>query len=500
MPGQTQQRSSSLAPETSLRPEARPESAQGGPGNAALQDVLNDRTVRTKAISDITTWLAAQQSAVDGMEGNTKVQRIEAALSTLRAWWTRAELGEQVDFSQLPASPTLVPAPERALPLPPELIGEVRPLITALESGVEGATTNAAGGPEASPHGTTDWNTTLGVPEYRTQSDNLVAPEATCNTTTLSMVMERLGIGREDVVGALEERLKRQWIKNAKRSGTITAARATELEANLALVDEEEGWDSDAEWERAARRYLDAKMLDRSYQRVRGQSSVSGETRQQIAGDFKDNAQMEDVLDMLVHHAGISRYSIVGEPDRVLEMVSNTGLPPQSDKIWGGANWATISEQVRTTLEAGGAAALSFHHKGTRDRGASHIVSIQEVQTGGLVVDDPYGQVRASYNPRAYDDAYFHADTYQQRDRRTGQMVTKERVIHQRSVQKNTQHGFDDWGAGAARTMEADESKGDTSFMTRDQVTRAMKYITLFQRGQRVPIPRARPEGLGQGG
>ncbi len=497
MPGQTQQRASSLAPETSLRPQARPEQASAGAGNAALQDVLNDRQVRATAVSQITTWLSTQQAALEGLAGDAKVQRTEAVLSTLRAWWTRAELGETVDFSQLPASPTVVAAPERPLPLPPELIGEVRPLITALEAGIDGAATSTAGGPEGSAHTATDWNTTLGVPEYRTQSDNLVGPEATCNTTTLSMVLERLGIGRDDVVRALEDRLKRQWIDQARRAGTVTAARASQLEGNLALVDEEEGWDRDAAWKAAARRYLDAKMLDRSYQRVRGQSAVSGDTRDAIAGEFRADAQMEDVLDMLVHHAGISRYSIVSEPDRVLDMVSNTGLAPTSDKIWGGASWGTISERVQAALESGGAAALSFHHKGTRQQGASHIVSIQEVQSGGLVVDDPYGQVRATYNPRAFDDAYFHADTYQQRQR-DGSMVTKERVIHERSVQKNQSHGFDDWGAGAARTMAADETKGDTSFMGRDQVTRAMKYITLFQRGQRVPLPRARPEGLGQ--
>ncbi len=497
MPGQTQQQSTELAPVQSPRPQARPDQVAHGPGNAALQDVLNNRQVRARAVSDITVWLQTQQAALGGLEGDAKVQRIEAALSTLRAWWTRAELGETVDFSQLPATPSMTAAPERALPLPPEVIGEVRPLITALEGGVAGATENTTGGPEASPHGTTDWNTTLGVPEYRTQSDNLVAPEATCNTTTLSMVLERLGIGRADVVRALEDRLKRSWIKRARRAGTVSAARATELEGNLTLVDEEDGWDKDAEWKTAARSYLDAKMKDRSYQRVRGESSVSNSTRNDIAGDFLADAQMEDVLDMLVHNAGISRYSIVGEPDRVLELVSNTGLPPTSEQLWPGSSWDTLTEKVRATLEAGGAAALSFHHKGTRDRGASHIVSIQEVQSSSFVVDDPYGVVRETYNPRGYDDAYFHADTYQQRAR-SGEMVTKERVIHERSVQKNTTHGFDDWGAGAARGLDADESKGDTSVMSRDQITRAMKYISLFRRGQSVPIPRPRPENLGQ--
>ena len=52
-----------------------------------------------------------------------------------------------------------------------------------------------------------DWNTRLGIPEYRTQSDNLVAPETSCNVTTFAMVLERLGIGREQVSSALDQKM-----------------------------------------------------------------------------------------------------------------------------------------------------------------------------------------------------------------------------------------------------------------------------------------------------
>lgn len=490
------------APTRSLRPQARPASLaqdQGrdvqqpsGPGNAALQDVLNDRTQRTRAIQMMQTWLTSQKAALQGLEGQAKVDRAEAVLSTLETAWDQLLDGMKVDDLKLPDAPTATNAQPVGVALPPEIIGEVRPVITMLEAGVSGVDKDTTGGPEAAAHNGTDWNTRLGVPEYRTQSDNLVGPEATCNTTTMAMVMERLGIGRQDVVDALDERIKKKWIRAAKKAGTITAARAKELEGNLDLVDQEEGWDRDAEWKKAARRYLDAKMKDRSYQRVRGQSSVSKEKRNEIAGEMRGNAQMEDLIDMLVHDAGLSRYGIVSEPDKLLEMVSNTGLPPEGEKLWGGTAWKTIRDRTRATLEAGGAAALSFHHKGTRDRGGSHIVSVQEVRDDGFVLDDPYGSIRESYNRKKYDDAYFGSDFYKQKDR-SGRFVTKERIIHSRDARKNTKNGFDDWGAGAARSLEQNETKGRDSFISKTQVSTAMKYITLFSRGKRVPIPKPNP-------
>lgn len=465
----------------------------GQQGDGPQLQALGSREARARGMTALRTWITGQTAALASLDGAARTRRIEAILATLEQTWARVKDGAVIDVSSLPSAPSATPGEATRLALPPELIGVTRPLIAMLESGTH---TDKAGGPEASAHSGVDWNTRLGVPEYRTQSDNLAGPEATCNTTTLSMVLERLGIGREDVVRAIEKRIQDRWIKNAKRKGVISAARASELSSNRALLDEEAGWDRDAEWKTAARRYIDSVMKDKSYQRIRGQASVAKATRDELAGEMRDRGQMEDLLDMLVRDAGLSRYGIVSEPGKVLGMVSNTGLPPTEEKLWGGTPWKTVRDRTRGVLEAGGAAALSFKHKGTRS-GGTHIVAVQEVRDDGFVIDDPYGEIRASYNPKKWDDAYFHADTYQQRDRRTGKMVTKERIIHERSVQKNTQGGFDDWGAGAARSLESNETKGRDSFMSKAQIEKGLYYITLFQRGTRVPRPRPRPEGLG---
>ena len=466
----------------------------GTQGDGATLDALGNRAARAKGMAALRTWISGQQAALSPLDGAARTRRIEAVLATLEQTWARVRDGAVIDVSSLPTVPTAAPGEPNRLPLPPELIGVTRPLITMLEAGTH---TDTAGGPEASAHSGVDWNSRLGVPEYRTQSDNLAGPEATCNTTTLSMVMERLGIGREDIVRAIERRIQDKWIRDARRKGVISAARASELSSDRAQLDEEAGWDRDAEWKAASRRYVDSVMKDKSYQRIRGQASVSKASRDDIAGEMRERGQMEDLLDMLVRDAGLSRYGIVSEPGRVMGLVSNTGIPPKEEKLWGGTAWKTVRDRTRATLEAGGAAALSFKHKGTRDRGATHIVAVQEVRDDGFVIDDPYGQIRESYDPKGYDDAYFHADSYQQRDRRTGRMVTKERLIHERSVQKNEGDGFDDWGVGAARSLQSNESKGRDSFISKSQIEKAMHYLTLFQRGVRVPIPRARPEGLG---
>ena len=465
---------------------ASPQQGVSGPqaaGNSAAQGVLADRQARGQLVTGLRAWLTTQRAEIAGLQGDARVQRIEGVLSTLEGAWARAQRGEAVDVAALPAAPAGAGAAQ-GLALPPELVGEVRPLVTMLEAGVSGAAKGVGGGPEGSTHSTVDWNTRLGVPEYRTQSDNLAAPEATCNVTTLAMSLERLGIGREQVLRAVEDQIKTRWIAAARKNGTITAARAEELKADLQRVDEEPGWDRDAEWKAAARRYIDGVMKDAPYQRLRGQASVSPAERDAVAGQMRDRAQMEDLLDMLVDQAGLSRYGVVGDPGKVLELVSPDGKTPDTEMLWGGTAWKTVHEKTRDTLEGGGAAALSFLHKGTRESGASHIVSVQEAKDDGFKVDDPYGTVRSSYNPKGYDDAYWSSESYQQRNAKTKKMETKEKLIADRDARKNTVNGFDDWGAATARQLDAEEARGRDTFLGKDMITRSMKYVQLFHRGK----------------
>ena len=112
---------------------------------------------------------------------------------------------------------------------------------------------------------------------------------------------------------------------------------------------------------------------------------------------------------------------------------------------------------------------------------------------GGFRVDDPYGAVRADYNPRASDDAYWHKELRRVRDPKTGKPVMREGLVTERSVQKNSVNGLNDWGAASARQLDADESKGASSFISSDVVVKGMQYIQIFNRPKPVEPPRPRP-------
>ncbi|MFT5687104.1 MAG: hypothetical protein ACI8RZ_008061 [Myxococcota bacterium] len=431
-----------------------------------------------KFTAGMKTWITTQQAAIATLGGDAKVGRIRGVLSVVESKMHDFQQGKAVDLTTLPAAPTAATGTANTTTALPELIGAIRPLINALEGDIAGATAATGTTPEGSDYTTEDWNIRLGVPQHRTQSDNLSAPEATCNVTTLSMVLERLGVGREKIMAATEDRIKLKWIASQVAGKKMTAASAKKLKADLSLVDAEKNWDVDAEWKKRVKTYLDGvQSVSKGYQRIRGKSSVNTATRKDLAGEFKEDAQMEDVLDFLISMAGISRYSIVGAPSSTLKAIDGDKSSDiaTTEKLSGGTKWETLRDKTRSTLEAGGAAALSFRHKGTRSTG-THIVSIQSVNDDGFVVDDPYGVIRSDYNPKKSDDAYWHKQEKTVKGKKTNVLSGS------RSVQKNTKNGFDDWTADDAQTLQKNERKGETSTISKSIITKSVNYIQLFNR------------------
>ncbi|MBL8616645.1 MAG: hypothetical protein JNM72_13625 [Deltaproteobacteria bacterium] len=470
---------------------AGPAAASGGAGNAAAQGVMQ----RKQVIDGIKTWLVTEGAALAALQGAAKVRRIEGILGVVERASAALMAGQPFDLQTLPTAPEGAGAALGAA-IAPELIFSVRPLVSALEGPIAQAQeVQGGGGAEGSRYTATEWNTRLGLPEYRTQSDNLAAPEATCNVTSFSMVLERLGVGRAELMQQAEEKVRSSWIDAQVAARKMTRARGAELKADPSLLAAEPSWDPDAAWRAEARKYIDATMNDVGYRRVRGQHSVSAADRDAMAGAFRADAQMEDVLDFLLHKAGVSRTSIMGDAASTLNTLG-MGAKAETETLWNGT-WADISAKVQAALEAGGGAALSFRHKGTQDRGATHIVAIQAVEGDGFRVDDPYGAVRADYNPRASDDAYWHKELRRVRDPKTGKPVMREGLVTERSVQKNSVNGLNDWGAASARQLEAEESKGASSFISSDIVVKGMQYIQIFNRPKpvNVPLPRPRPAG-----
>ena len=163
-----------------------------------------------------------------------------------------------------------------------------------------------------------------------------------------------------------------------------------------------------------------------------------------MAAEYRDRAQMEDLLDLLAHEIGVSRTSVISSPNRMLETITGGVNTPTTEQIWN-RDWDSLSESVDSCLQAGGAAALSFKHKGSSSD-STHIVSILEVKEDRFVIDDPYGVVRADYDRRKREDAYWSRGE-------DGSLITSRSRSHQRNEIGDT----NEWGIGWARDLEEEK-------------------------------------------
>ena len=433
-------------------------------GNLTL---LPEPRPRDISVDAVRTWLEARIEALEGLEGQARVERIQGLLGQLERVFHQINTGQRPNLQRLSAAPRGLPAGEPPAQgfAPPELVGLVRDLIVELEVGVEGGVEAEGAAPETSRASGIDWNARLGVPQYRTQSDNLAAPEATCNTTGLAMALERLGYNRGDVVAAIDRELE------AAVEAAMTAQTEEGGEADRALALKEV-------WEDRVRGYLDDLQREsRGYRRVRGESTT-GEQRQAMAEDFLDNAQMEDLIDFLAHLKNFVRIGLIGDEgisEGMLEAIEpNAEARPEGEVIWSSrTQWATHKGTIREVLEGGGAAVLSIYHKGSGSD-ATHLISVQSVTAAGVIVDDPYGQIRDTYRRNRSGDAYADPGS------------TRAGSDHMNEVHlgEGGEYGVgDDWTARRAADLEADESRGDSYLLSDTIAARAVRFIRLFRRG-----------------
>lgn len=349
--------------------------------------------------------------------------------------------------------------------VPPQLISTIRPLIEEIEKPVDGQTQAAGFDPEASRHGDhVDWNSRLGVPEYRTQSDNLATPEGTCNVTSLAMVLERLGYSRADAMRAVERRLKKQYLADKYKDQSVCTIDQPEQLDQMKLPDEV--------FQKAVKGYLDEEQqAGQTYQKPRGQETTDAQ-RLQMSREFKDSAQYEDVLDLLRHvsHAGERTDMGTVAPKLLAEIEPNEIKRPKIETINSGG-WDGARDRMEDTLGLGGGVQLSFRHKGQRP--GTHIISVQDVTENGLVVDDPFGKPRADYTGRG-GDAYAPANS----TRRTAQYKNQ---VDRDPVGPGDNDGVgNDWHADRAQDLKASESLGRSAEMDNGVYRNSWNYARLF--------------------
>lgn len=312
-----------------------------------------------------------------------------------------------------------------------------------------------------------------GVPGYQTQSNNLASPEATCNGTSLAMVLERLGYSREDLIDAIETRLKRSQLAADLEAQELSAA---EKKKQMDAFDPSCIGLRDRTWKTRVLQYLRAENGDRhdsEYQRLRG-ASQSDDQLKTWAGEFKENAGMDDLALFMMDLLNIERTTVNSgaNPSKLVSAVhkgsGKRNLPqPTTERIETSLGWTKAKVKLQACLDDGGSAMLSIKHKGAGQSG-THIVAVQAVTAAGITVDDPFGRARADYDAGERGDAYATPG-------------------HTRadSGLKNAKQGRDDWKRSAS--VDAEERRGESSDWTDDMVRSAWFYLVLFHPGQSAP-------------
>lgn len=379
---------------------------------------------RAAFTSTYITWLQARLPEVQALAGQARVQRVEGLLGQIEDVVDRFNRGVPTDISRLSTTPRGGGAARETGFVPAEMIPTVRGLIRLVEQPVDGAERQEGADSEASAYSGVDWNSRLGVPQYRDQRDNLIDGDVTCNVTTFSMMLERLGYGREAVLAALQRQVKRSQARGN--------AGLSDAELDAMALDE-------AAWARAVRNYAGANVDPATFAR---------------------EAQMEVLLDLMVKNLrgkkddryAISEDYIGGE---LLGLVAGEGndAPTQDERLW--QRWSTVKPTIEDHLRGGGAVMLSL------DIGSStHLVSCQQVTGSGAILDDPYGQIRASYRGRGH--AYSGGREGDTRNTRGGE-----------------ERG---WTAGAAQVEEASELRGDSATVEDVVMSSCFQYAQLYHR------------------
>jgi hypothetical protein len=405
---------------------------------------------RAKYMTDFKAWLDARYTEVSALQGDAKKDRIKGILSVVESVCHDIETGTFPVIADLNKTPVFEDHTYTSF-TPPELTASVRRFIVALEAGAAGATD------------TIDWNARLGVPQYRTQSDNLAPPEATCGPTSFAMGAERLGYSRADVITAIDTKLK------ASLAATATQA------------------DVEKEFETKAKSFLEKFKSDsESYQKIRGGNESLAGKEGDLAKTFRTWGQYEDLSYFLAWLNGIERGAVASPSSQtMLDSLhdAHTGVDnaagDNSELIsFGSSDKLTYDhrKKIQDTLAAGGAVILSLYHKGTGS--GTHILTVREVLPEGLGTDDPYGKINPEYRAGVAGDAF------KDKGGASGRSSYNWKNVPDYSS-TSTDYAERDFTESASEELETNESRGQNEILTwamLEESTRLINYLRFYTR------------------
>lgn len=437
-------------------------------------------------------WLGARHTELRALPGAERRPIALGLLQQLQGVLLDLPHGLYPDLQTLPSHP---PGDSECqidvlLACPPQLVGIVRKIIAFLEQRRPGQT--AGTNPEGLPDGAAgfDWNTQLGVPQYRTQSDNLAGPETTCSVTSMAMAMERLGYGRPDVMAAVLRQLRRLYFQDQQpKLGREPSA--AEL-ASLSLPADY--------FTSKAKEYLEhenkrPKVKNSSYPRPRG-VTLTDEQISTISEEYEGESQMEDLLDFLrylhdqdqvtTRHWG-DRESFLGHSNLILDDIApdDEDRPRMTEHQRGSLTWLQVRARMDLCLRDGGAVMLSLFHKGSSS-GLSHIITVQSVSADGLVVDDPYGAINQGYDRRSNEDAFAPDGSTSRTD------DYRNKIDREAKGSEDIDGIGDDWKAEYAQDLQANESLGESHFVPNAVFEHAWNYVRLLERPSATHARQAR--------
>lgn len=479
MPAQTRSSTTTTQP-PSRREERRPQPRPGDQGNAARQEDLQQPAAPTRnaAYAAYAERLVSRVAAIQAEPDRKKqAEQARAMLAQAVSVSDSLAIGETVDVAALPLAPATGGDvfPMRAFP--PEWLRSARVLLDiAGGSGAPGASTGPLSG--QTRDGIPGSANTLfeglrsfgrqrqdyGVPAYQTQSNNLAAPEATCNGTSLAMVLERLGYSRSDLLQTIANILKKKEVADELRAQKVPEAdiarRVAETDLSCVML-------KDSTFAARVKSYLeDENERGSNYQRPRGGTASSAEI-DQWSKAFKDEAGIDDVALLLMDILGIERTAVNSgnNPKKLVETVAAaTGRQaPTTERIESARGWERTRPIVVEALEQGGAAMLSMRHKG-RGKSGTHIVAIQAATENGMVVDDPYGQQREDYSAAKAGDAYANPG----------------RTRSNSGLRNAVDSSRDDWKQSAE--VSEDEVRGESNTWSDDKIRDSWAYVVIFRR------------------
>jgi hypothetical protein len=474
--------------------------------------VLYDAATKTRqdTLKEFEEWLEDRLTEAEGKEGDAQIEFVQGILGLVETQSVNIakDPPEYPDLSKLSTNPTFSESTntDQSATVPHELIKVVRKFINITEFKVEESTetetettaetTSETTTPEAeqtteptteatpeeqittvatgetteseettepvvggSRHSGIDWNSRLGVPQYRTQSDNMSAPEVTCNVTTMAMALERLGNSRQDVINAIEIKLKDGEEKTDDELKTL--------------------------WEEKVEKYLKKITEDatESWHKLRGNHGGLVGEEDEVAKKFKEIAQLEDLLDFYMYlktDKPKDRESIFTDTynDLIPEDINPSSANEYSTERIDISKKLSAENRnkIKKTLDNGGSVVISIDHKGNA---GSHILSVQSITSEGLRCDDPFGSHNPEYRYGQTGDLFKGEDQSKGRSK-----YDYKNVPHYDSDED--EYTKRDFTAEAAQNLEDDESRGDSILMKWEMISESsngfLNYIILYDK------------------